>query len=430
MAKKGRDPNAPKRNLSAYLLYQNAMRDQFKAQNPGMTFGQLSKYTSAMYGEMPPSEKELWIARAGVDKDRYLQQLAAYAPPQGYDAKGDRIESMVEYHVNNSGKPKKSKPQKDPNAPKRNLSAYLLYQNAMREQFRSDNPKMTFGQIARYSAHMYKGLTQEEKNLWLDRADQDKIRYETALTTYVPPPGFDERGVMVEDRTPKKKKKSARKDPLAPKRASGAYVFFTNEARPLVWEEFPGLKFIELGRKLGERWRALLPEEKSRFEVMANQDKLRYQMEMQEYQQKQVADQKAKIDERVNQERVMQEQEEKQMAFHAQAAAEAQITSQVSSMGQLPGAAQHYYHNLPVYQAQDQDAVAMSQQHYNAHIPLEHQHMVDQHDPNNAVVEQLGLQHHHVVDQHDNQEAYLDPNQAYYPTSQDFEQKPYAGYNA
>jgi hypothetical protein len=48
MAKKApRDPGAPKRNMSAYLLYQNAMREQFKALNPGMTFGQLAKYTSA-----------------------------------------------------------------------------------------------------------------------------------------------------------------------------------------------------------------------------------------------------------------------------------------------------------------------------------------------------------------------------------------------
>jgi hypothetical protein len=44
--KSARDPNAPKRNLSAYLLYQNAMRDTFKAQHPGLTFGQLSKHTS------------------------------------------------------------------------------------------------------------------------------------------------------------------------------------------------------------------------------------------------------------------------------------------------------------------------------------------------------------------------------------------------
>ena len=67
-----RDPGAPKRNMSAYLFYQNAMRDQFKAINPGMTFGQLAKYTSVMYTEMPPAEKESWVARAEADKERYL----------------------------------------------------------------------------------------------------------------------------------------------------------------------------------------------------------------------------------------------------------------------------------------------------------------------------------------------------------------------
>lgn len=49
--------------VSAYLLYQNAMREQFKALNPGMTFGQLAKYTSAMYSELPPAEKEAWVGK-------------------------------------------------------------------------------------------------------------------------------------------------------------------------------------------------------------------------------------------------------------------------------------------------------------------------------------------------------------------------------
>jgi hypothetical protein len=44
-----KDVNAPKRNMSAYLLYQNAMREQFKRENPGMTFGQLAKYTSVRF---------------------------------------------------------------------------------------------------------------------------------------------------------------------------------------------------------------------------------------------------------------------------------------------------------------------------------------------------------------------------------------------
>ena len=138
-SKAKRDPNAPKRNLSAYLLYQNAMRDQFRALNPGMTFGQLSKYTSAMYAEMPPAEKEVWVARAEADKERYLIELAAYHPSPGYDEKGDAID--LNPMVGGSGSSNRSrsgKAQRDVNAPKRNMSAYLLYQNAMRDQFKRE----------------------------------------------------------------------------------------------------------------------------------------------------------------------------------------------------------------------------------------------------------------------------------------------------
>ncbi|VEU40144.1 unnamed protein product [Pseudo-nitzschia multistriata] len=94
--KAGRDPGAPKRNMSAYLLYQNAMREDFKSINPGMTFGQLAKYTSAMYSELPPAEKETWVQRAEADKARYLHELANYVAPPGYDPKGDAIVSTLQ----------------------------------------------------------------------------------------------------------------------------------------------------------------------------------------------------------------------------------------------------------------------------------------------------------------------------------------------
>jgi hypothetical protein len=273
-----RDPHAPKRNMSAYLLYQNAMRDQFKALNPGMTFGQLAKYTSAMYSELPPMEKESWTARAEADKARYLNELASYIPPMGYDAKGDAIIAPV---ITKGGR--KGKPEKDCNAPKRNMSAYLLYQNAMRDQFKRENPGMTFGQLAKYTSHMYKNLTPDEKATWEARAHQDKARFDSEISTYIPPPGHDARGVLIEDQRPKKHKKRGPKDPSAPKRASGAYVFFTNEMRPKVLRDHPGIKFVDLGKVLGERWRALTIEEKKRFEEMASNDKVRFQEEMQSY---------------------------------------------------------------------------------------------------------------------------------------------------
>eukprot|EP00549_Striatella_unipunctata_P001617 CAMPEP_0118686686 /NCGR_PEP_ID=MMETSP0800-20121206/7956_1 /TAXON_ID=210618 ORGANISM="Striatella unipunctata, Strain CCMP2910" /NCGR_SAMPLE_ID=MMETSP0800 /ASSEMBLY_ACC=CAM_ASM_000638 /LENGTH=311 /DNA_ID=CAMNT_0006583769 /DNA_START=446 /DNA_END=1381 /DNA_ORIENTATION=+ len=254
------------------------MREQFKALNPGMTFGQLAKYTSAMYAEMAPAEKEAWVARAEADKARYLHELASYVPPPGYDAKGDAIVTPA------GGKGgRKGKVERDVNAPKRNMSAYLLYQNAMREQFKRENPGMTFGQLAKYTSHMYKNLTPEERATWDAKSSEDKSRYDAQIAAYVPPPGHDARGNLIEDHRPRKRSKRAPKDPAAPKRASGAYVFFTNEMRPQVLKEYPGIKFVEMGRILGERWRALSPEDKKRFEDLAAQDKLRFQVEMQQY---------------------------------------------------------------------------------------------------------------------------------------------------
>jgi len=289
MAKKApRDPNAPKRNMSTYLLYQNAMREQFKALNPGMTFGQLAKYTSAMYAEMAPPEKEAWVARAEADKARYLHELSTYVPPPGFDAKGDAIMAAIPIGVNGilSGGPTitmKGKIGKDVNAPKRNVSAYLIYQNGMREHFKQENPGMTFGQLAKYTSHMYKNLTVEEKASWSARAQLDKQRYEQQMAQYVPPPGHDAKGYVLQDHLPKKRGKRAPKDPNAPKRSSGAYVFFTNEMRPVITQQFPNIKFVEMGRVLGERWRALTPEEKKKFEEIAAQDKIRFQVEMQQY---------------------------------------------------------------------------------------------------------------------------------------------------
>lgn len=94
---------------------------------------------------------------------------------------------------------------------------------------------------------------------------------------------------MIEDHRPRKRNKRGPKDPAAPKRASGAYVFFTNYMRPVIMKEIPGVKFVEMGRALGERWRSLHPDEKKQYEDMAAEDKRRFQTELRQY----TADQEA-----------------------------------------------------------------------------------------------------------------------------------------
>ena len=68
-----------------------------------------------------------------------------------------------------------------------------------------------------------------------------------------------------------------------PKGARSSYIFFTNAQRKLMTNEFPGMRFTEQGVIMGERWRALTPEEKKPYEDVAIKDKERYTREMKEY---------------------------------------------------------------------------------------------------------------------------------------------------
>ena len=77
-----------------------------------------------MYAELSPDEREEWVQHAEKDKKRYLAELAHYRPPPGYDAKGDAKEV---YHAVVSAYSTMSRgSQRDPKAPKRCLSAYLV----------------------------------------------------------------------------------------------------------------------------------------------------------------------------------------------------------------------------------------------------------------------------------------------------------------
>lgn len=129
-----------------------------------------------MYGNLTPEEKAKWKKDAEDDKNRYLEEISAYVPAPGYDARGDAIlpppptthaypPMMQPYQYEPQHPvaymktlPKKITKTKDPNAPKRNLSAYLIYQNAMRDQFKKDNPEMSFGQLSKHTSQVSSSL--------------------------------------------------------------------------------------------------------------------------------------------------------------------------------------------------------------------------------------------------------------------------------
>ncbi|KAJ4131358.1 Non-histone chromosomal protein 6 [Fusarium falciforme] len=73
---------------------------------------------------------------------------------------------------------------------------------------------------------------------------------------------------MATPREPKKRTTRKKKDPNAPKRALD-----------IVRSENPDITFGQVGKKLGEKWKALTPEEKQPYEAKAQADKKRYESE-------------------------------------------------------------------------------------------------------------------------------------------------------
>lgn len=88
---------------------------------------------------------------------------------------------------------------------------------------------------------------------------------------------------MAAPRETKKRTTRRKKDPNAPKRALSAYMFFANENRDIVRAENPGITFGQVGRILGEKWKALSDEEKQPYEAKAEADKKRYESEKELY---------------------------------------------------------------------------------------------------------------------------------------------------
>ena len=76
--KKVKDPNAPKRALSAYFFFMKDTRPKVVAKNPDMKVTEIGKELGAMWRAMSDGEKAPYVKKADADKARYEKQKAAY----------------------------------------------------------------------------------------------------------------------------------------------------------------------------------------------------------------------------------------------------------------------------------------------------------------------------------------------------------------
>ena len=82
-------------------------------------------------------------------------------------------------------KKRSTRRKKDPNAPKRALSAYMFFANENRDIVRSENPDVSFGQIGRLLGERWKPLSAADKEPYEAKAAADKKRYESEKELYM-----------------------------------------------------------------------------------------------------------------------------------------------------------------------------------------------------------------------------------------------------
>jgi len=79
---------------------------------------------------------------------------------------------------------RKKRAKKDPNAPKRGLSAYMFFAQDHREQVKADNPNISFGQIGKVLGEQWKNMDEEDRKPYDEKAAKDKERYEAEKSAY------------------------------------------------------------------------------------------------------------------------------------------------------------------------------------------------------------------------------------------------------
>lgn len=164
------------------------------------------------------------------------------------------------------------------NKPRGRMSSYAYFVQKTREDFKKKHPNenVVFSEFSKKCSDTWKKMSESEKKKYIQMADKDKKRYETEMSTYVPPK--DGKG---------KKGKKAKKDPNAPKRALSAFFWFCNDERAKVKAGLPaGSGVGDVSKECARLWANLNPAQKAKYESLANKDKARYEREIASYRKK------------------------------------------------------------------------------------------------------------------------------------------------
>lgn len=169
MPRGGKSDAKPRGRMTAYAFFVQTCREEHKKKHPteNVVFAEFSKKCAERWKTMSDKEKKRFHEMAEKDKKRYESEMQNYIPPKGEKVRG-----------------KKRKHFKDPNAPKRALSAFFWFCNDERGTVKAANPEYGVGDIAKELGRRWADCTSTMKQKYEAMAEKDKARYERENNEY------------------------------------------------------------------------------------------------------------------------------------------------------------------------------------------------------------------------------------------------------
>jgi len=177
------------------------------------------------------------------------------------------VAGQVQQKVQNNSPAVKpnSKPVKDPNAPKKPLSAYFLFSQDERLKVKAEYTDYSITDVAKELGRRWATIDPGLKQQYEQRYQAARKVFDQEMSAY----------------KPQKKKK----DPNAPKQPLSAYFIFSTEERLKVKAENQNYSICEVAKELGRRWAEMDPSLKQRFQARAEEGRQKYDVEMAAYRQ-------------------------------------------------------------------------------------------------------------------------------------------------
>lgn len=150
-------------------------------------------------------------AATGEESEREEGELK---PKRHKEKKAKRSKTVSE----NPRKRRKHKKDEDPNKPKRNPSAYMMWLNENREDIKKQVPEGSgVAEVAKKAGMIWNDMETETKANWQDKASEAKKVYQVAMTEYTRMKAAEQKDAdsgeeEEESHTPEKKRKKSKKE--------------------------------------------------------------------------------------------------------------------------------------------------------------------------------------------------------------------------